>query len=136
MDQIAAMRETVELARQHVTPGWSLRSATSLEHLESMLARAEAGNDDGTPFPPSKLGRWLGWMQGCVYVMSEGATDLNTFKEINRKHSSAKRTLDLVFQGTPPNARFVEAEIDGKSVRVGEWSGPDAFGLYTLKVRL
>lgn len=134
MDQIAAMEETVELARVMLLHDAREKSAATLDHLESMLTRAKAGNEDGTPFSPSRLGRWLGWMQCAVYMRTHHTLD--TFKEINRRHLSTKDTLDLVFRGELPNAVFVEAEIDGRSAKVGEWTDPDPLGFHRLRIKL
>jgi hypothetical protein len=59
MDVRAAMRETIRLAKIYEIPPNGPRG---LDHLESMLARAEA---DQT-MSDRKLGSWLGWMQCAV----------------------------------------------------------------------
>ena len=50
---------------------------------------------------------------------------------MSMEHGEEKRSpLDLLFDGPPgpEGPRFVEAEIDGKSVNAGEWiKRPDGF---------
>lgn len=44
--------------------------------------------------------------------------------------------IDLIFDGPPgpDGARFIEAEVDGKSVRIGEWSEDKARGCWVLRI--
>ena len=42
--------------------------------------------------------------------------------------------LDLVFEGEGPDLKFVEVEIEGKSVDVGEWIDRDGYHVLRLTV--
>lgn len=79
MNQRAAFRETVQLARDREMPALP-GSSVGLDHLQSMWARAEGS------FSDAKLGRWLGWAQ-CAVVAS-GVASLDEMKAINVKWSA------------------------------------------------
>lgn len=79
MDQLAAFRETVELAEKRGMPEYG--GELGLAHLRSMYNRASTGN-----FSDAKLGRWLGWAQ-CAVVAAAIGLDLDDMKEINLRHA-------------------------------------------------
>ncbi|MBB3752672.1 hypothetical protein FHT44_005184 [Mycolicibacterium sp. BK634] len=80
MDQLAAFRDTIALARFHDMPE-KPGSTVGFAHLRSMLDIAESGE-----FSESKLGRWLGWAQ-CAVVAADIGVVLDDMKYINRAHS-------------------------------------------------
>lgn len=82
MNMIAAARETLEAARAVGMDNiMSELSDADFPHLEEMVVKMET-----TVMTEGKLGRWLGWIQACVYVADVGIT-LDDLKEINRRHS-------------------------------------------------
>lgn len=93
MNQVAAMRETIELAKQRLnewTLNWSHIQALSpdlqMPHLEDMLAMMESDinpQDPSRSFGEAKLGRWLGWAQAACVAM--GVFTLEDMKAINKK---------------------------------------------------
>lgn len=86
MDAIAAMRETVALAREREMNITQVKHIPEIGivHLEDMLKRAEEGVATGD-FNYGKQCRWLGWMQACV--VASGAANLDDMKNINMKNS-------------------------------------------------
>lgn len=86
MNQLQAARDTIELARfyeMHTFPHHEdLDDSIQFPHLEDMLRRMETMTDKSD----AKLGRWLGWMQ-CAIVMMTPAT-LEDMKKINIKNSA------------------------------------------------
>lgn len=87
MNMLAAMKDTLELARKY---GMDNSSSDNTEldysHLVSMYERAQAGHEDGTPFSEGKMGRWLGWMQAAVVANGFGPS-LEDMRAINMKWS-------------------------------------------------
>ena len=93
MNQLAAARETIELAEQRLnewTLNWSKIQALDpdlqMPHLKDMLAMMESGVNPQDPkrdFGEAKLGRWLGWMQAACVAM--GVFTLADMKMINKK---------------------------------------------------
>ena len=84
VDQLAAFRETIELAEERGMPD-DRGSDLGLDHLRGMLAAVEAA---AVTFSPAKLGRWLGWVQ-CA-VVAAGAGTLEEMKAINERHKGAR----------------------------------------------
>ena len=85
MNQLEAMRDTVNIYRAwhrrwRQTTKVGAYEGCSLAHFEDMLCRVEA-NPSG--FSESKLGRWLGWMQGAMTAI--GALTLEEAKGINKR---------------------------------------------------
>lgn len=84
MNQLAAFRDTIELAEQRGMDehGESL----GLRHLRSMYEQAQAFQSEWETFSEAKLGRWLGWAQCAVVAASIGLT-LDDMKAINQRHA-------------------------------------------------
>lgn len=83
MRQLEAFAATLELAKSLGLYNTSSDTpAADYEHLADMYQRAR---DAEPPYSEAKLGRHLGWVQACVYVMSNGETTLDTFKELNKR---------------------------------------------------
>lgn len=80
MNQLAAFRDTIALARFHDMPE-KPDSEFGFAHLRSMLERAESGE-----FSDAKLGRWLGWAQ-CAVVAADIGVVLDDMKYINKAHA-------------------------------------------------
>ena len=82
MNMIAAARETLEAARK---AGMDQISSDFPEadfpHLGGMVETMET-----TEMSEGKKGRWLGWIQACVYLADVGLK-LEDMKEINRRHA-------------------------------------------------
>lgn len=85
MNMIAAMRETVELARTRGMPTMSSDNPDlDFPHLEDMCRMMEENNSpQGGGFSEGKQGRWLGWVQAAI-VATDIAT-LDDMKAINKK---------------------------------------------------
>lgn len=83
MNQIKAFENTILLAERVGMPDDGERrhaavpQNTGLNHLRDMFARIEIG------FSPAKLGRWLGYAQGCLAANADGAVLLEDVKAIN-----------------------------------------------------
>ncbi|QIG74001.1 hypothetical protein PP935_gp226 [Rhizobium phage RHph_N34] len=75
MNQLQAARDTIALARSfgmHEFPYHAdLDESIQFPHLEDMLRRMEKMGDKSE----AKLGRWLGWMQCAVVVMTPASLD-------------------------------------------------------------
>lgn len=86
MNQRAAMQETLEVLKEH---GMNLQhidpKECSFEHLTSMYNRVREADHREEPFSETKIGRWLGYIQG-VGIASQFLT-LEQAKEINKKHA-------------------------------------------------
>lgn len=76
MNQLRALRETVELAERRGMPTLP-GSDVGLGHLRSMLETVETSE-----FSEAKLGRWLGWAQCAVVAANVGVT-LADMKALN-----------------------------------------------------
>jgi hypothetical protein len=93
MDQLAAMRETVELMEAKMSESFIpyrtyLDPSLSPDHVRDMLRIMESGSnpqDTERGFSEGKMGRWLGWAQAAVVAM--GVATLEDMKDINRKHA-------------------------------------------------
>jgi hypothetical protein len=83
MDQLAAFRDTIRLARLHDMPERP-GNPLGLAHLRSMLERAESGE-----FSDTKIGRWLGWAQ-CAVVAADIGVVLDDMKYINKAHADRR----------------------------------------------
>lgn len=86
MNQLAAMRETIELALarnfgRHPQDADTQRDGINFNHLLEMEHNAKKGE-----YSEAKLGRHLGWMQGVL--CATGYMTLNEAKELNRRHSN------------------------------------------------
>lgn len=84
MNQLQAMKDTMELARFHMMDMIQDEDKPDRDygHLMDMLRNVISEPD---AFSEAKLGRWLGWMQACVYGMCENVT-LDDMKEINERN--------------------------------------------------
>lgn len=80
MDQLGAMRATLELARSRTATitSQAMPDSCSMPHFEHMLQLVEAGY-----FPVNKLGRFLGWMQGAL--AAQWLVTLDEMKELNKR---------------------------------------------------
>lgn len=80
MNMIGAAEKTMELAKAH---DMELLSSDIPEldfpHLQEMLEKMKDGD-----MSPTKLGRWLGWMQAAVVAAQIGIT-LEDMKNINKQ---------------------------------------------------
>lgn len=87
MKQLAAMRETLALARANPweeTPEDNAKGA-SIVHLQSMLDRVEEDQLRKKPeMSAAKIGRWLGWMQAVVALRTPFT--LEDMKKINMRN--------------------------------------------------
>ena len=79
MNQLAAFKDTIELAEQRGMPEWG--GELGLAHLRSMYERAIEGKHSD-----AKLGRWLGWAQCAVVAAAIGLT-LEDMKAINMRYA-------------------------------------------------
>lgn len=83
MNMKEAMRETLELARQHNMHNCSSdNSELDFPHLQYMYDRVLGGICDHNE---ARLGRWLGWMQAAVVAQTDAT--LEDMKQLNRKWS-------------------------------------------------
>lgn len=84
MNQREAFRDSLKLYEERATRFHvaDAGEGCSLGHARSMMERIDANPDQ---FSPSKLGRWLGWLQGvmCAY----GLLTLEEAKQINKRWS-------------------------------------------------
>lgn len=82
MNQIAAMKETLDFAR---IAGMDVLSSDIPEvdfpHLHDMYERVIHAEE---PMSEAKIGRWLGWIQACVVAAGIGLS-LEDMKEINMR---------------------------------------------------
>ncbi|QNH71461.1 hypothetical protein PP938_gp039 [Rhizobium phage AF3] len=94
MNQLQAARDTIELARLHGMHEYphhaDLDDHVQFPHLEDMLRRME----DMTDKSDAKLGRWLGWMQCSVVIMTPAT--LEDMKQINIKNSADPESEEKV----------------------------------------
>lgn len=82
MNIIGAAHDTLALASRHGLDNMSSdKPDADYSHLVDMLVQMEQGAMSDT-----KMCRWLGWMQACVYCMGENIT-LEDLKEINRRNA-------------------------------------------------
>lgn len=88
MNQIAAFKETLELARKHNMDN-SSSDVPELDypHLQYMYDRALLASEGEQPFSEDKIGRWLGWAQAAVMAYGNGSIPLNEIKELNKRHT-------------------------------------------------
>ena len=81
MNTLAAAKDTLELARQYY-----LQDLTSdmpeldYTHLAEMVTKMET-----TEMSPTKMSRWLGWIQAAVVSNACGRINLDAIKQINKK---------------------------------------------------
>lgn len=54
-------------------------------------------------------------------------------RKARRERMMEDQKLELLFAGEGPNMTFVEAEVDGRSVRVGTWDTRED-GLHVLSI--
>lgn len=83
MDQVKAMRATLELAQER--DYWDIdfeEIGVDFDHLKSMVERIEGMPDE---YSEAKKGRWLGYMQGVL--VANAVMTLEEAKEINRRFS-------------------------------------------------
>ena len=85
MNMIAAMRDTIELARANGMDKMEYDNPDlDFPHLLDMCVMMETGNSpQGGGFSEGKLGRWLGWAQAAVVAAACGTLD--DMKAINKK---------------------------------------------------
>lgn len=78
------------------------------------------------------------WRQVKSPAVQQSANDLEAALDGDDQAAPAERSphIDVVFDGPPgPDAgRFVEVEVDGRSVDVGEWLERPAEGWWTLRI--
>lgn len=87
MDMIEAAKETLKVA---VSKGYDKEGADILEyipeldypHIKSMVECMET-----TVMSPTKIGRWLGWIQAACVAGTNGEMTLEDCKQINKKYS-------------------------------------------------
>ncbi|UBV20331.1 MULTISPECIES: hypothetical protein [Mycolicibacterium] len=84
MNQLQALRDTIDLAEAHGMPELP-DSPIGLQHLRDMLGEVDKANS-ATPFSASKLGRWLGWAQ-CALVAADVGVTLDDMKALNMKYA-------------------------------------------------
>lgn len=83
MNMIKAFEETLALARQQdLDDMGSDTPDADYAHLEEMLEKIKNNPEEFSD--TAKLGRWLGWAQACVYIMSGGEISLAELREINK----------------------------------------------------
>lgn len=84
MNTRAAIDETMVLARKSTAfhNSWAYYHETlGYRHLVQMHEKID------NTFDESKLSRWLGWMQAAVVAWDVVGVEVETMKEINRRHT-------------------------------------------------
>jgi hypothetical protein len=89
MNQLQAARDTITLAREHGMHEFpyhaDLDESIQYHHLEGMLRRMEEMPEASE----AKFGRWLGWMQCAVVIMTPAT--LENMKQINVRNSDGPK---------------------------------------------
>ncbi|QIG68160.1 hypothetical protein EVB55_225 [Rhizobium phage RHph_Y68] len=130
MNQLQAARDTIALARSKGMDKQPYRldldASIQFPHLEDMLRRMESMTEKSD----AKIGRWLGWMQCAVVVMTDATLD--DMEEINIRNAADPEPAEVEYEYYTSSHPNYNDAIDFRNKRKFEENGWEVDESYVI----